>query len=520
MGILNSLGGIGSNVYLLLIYSGIVIVVYCLLPGNRRVSWLLLGSLFFYAVCDVRFLALLLAETVLTWRIGARLAACRGERSGDGEERGRGKPEKGGEEQASAGLAGRAARGWLIAGVLLVLGILFFCKYENFFREAFSMEGTEMVLPLGISYYSFRMISYLADLFLGKRKRERSLRYYAVYVMFFPQLLSGPIVRSEGMLGELHAQKRPDSCDLAEGLRLIVSGLFKKVVIADRIGGYATTIFAAPGSYPALAVWMGAVLYSIQLYCDFAGYSEIAAGITRCCGLSCPANFCRPYLSRNMKEFWRRWHISLSSWLRDYIYIPCGGSRTDRRWKVSRNVLLTFAACGLWHGSGVRYLVWGLYHGFWNVVTPRRKAQRVGGRILSCLITFLIAMFGWILFKAESFPAAAEYVRCMFRGFSLSAASLQAAVLPFTGDNSCAAYAMTSFVLIAVLFVMEVREESAGRRIAERAAKGTSKGTAERAGEGALAEATGIFDVKFGILLALVLLFGLRGTGGFLYANY
>ncbi len=536
MEVLNSLGEIGSNVYLLLVYSGIVILVYHLLPGKWRVSWLLLGSLFFYAVCDARFLALLLAETVLTWRIGGRITTCRGNREENRKQHGTIERERVREEEGEdSNPSGRAAKGWLIAGILLVLGILFFFKYENFFRTAFSLQGTELVLPLGISYDSFRMISYLADLFLGKRKEERSLRHYAVYVMFFPQLLSGPIARSETMLEELHAQRALRSCELAEGLRLIVSGLFKKVVIADRIGGYATAIFAAPESYPALAVWMGAVLYSIQLYCDFAGYSEIAVGITRCCGLSCPANFCRPYLSRDMKEFWRRWHISLSSWLRDYVYIPCGGSRTDRRWKVSRNVLLTFAACGLWHGSGVRYLVWGLYHGLWNVVTPRRKtlaltaeeagqdagslhrgaarkaagaALTVGERGLSCLITFLIAMFGWILFKAESFPAAAGYVRCMFRRFSLSMASVQAAVLPFTGDNSCAAYAMTSFVLIAVLFVMEVREEQAGGKARE-GAYGKAK-----------AQSTGLFDVRFGILLALVLLFGMRGTGGFLYANY
>ena len=538
MDILNSLGEIGSNVYLLLVYSGIVILVYHLLPGRWRVSWLLLGSLFFYAVCAVRFLALLLAETVLTWRIGGRIAACRGTREGNrgGNRRPHGATERDREEEEEDGdSSGRAAKGWLIAGIVLVLGVLFFFKCEDFFRTAFSLQGTELVLPLGISYYSFRMISYLSDLFLGKRKEERSLQYYAVYVMFFPQLLSGPIARSEAMLEELHAQRKLSSDDLAEGLRLIVSGLFKKVVIADRIGGYATAIFASPESYPALAVWMGAVLYSIQLYCDFAGYSEIAIGITRCCGLSCPANFCRPYLSRNMKEFWRRWHISLSSWLRDYIYIPCGGSRTDRRWKVSRNVLLTFAACGLWHGSGVRYLVWGLYHGLWNVVTPRRKtlalpaeekreevgpihrsaARKAAGAVLAagarglcCLSTFLIAMFGWILFKAESFPAAAGYVRCMFRSLSLSMASVQAAVLPFTGDNSCAAYAMTSFVLIAVLFVMEVREEQA-----EGKAREGARGRAQ-------AKSIGMSDARFGILLALVLLFGMRGTGGFLYANY
>lgn len=492
---LSEVQGIGSNVYLFLLYSVVTVLVFRMLQEKFRTGWLFVSSILFYVVCSPVFLLLLLGETVVGWLIGQHLS--------DAEEF---------REQKRADHRGRneKKKRLLIFGVALCIGILFFFKYYNFFADCFRFSENGLLIPLGISYYTFRIVSYMADIYQGKRAPEPSFLVYAVYVMFFPQLLSGPIARSEGMTERMHTGMETKASDLEAGIRRIAAGMFMKVVIADRLSAYVTTVFAAPEDYPALAAWIGAVLYSIQLYCDFAGYSEIAIGITRCFGFTCPDNFLRPYLSGNMKEFWRRWHISLSSWLRDYIYIPCGGSRTDRRWKIKRNVMLTFAACGLWHGSSVKYLVWGLYHGIWNILTPRnnhkeRKDKRVCAagkavsgirKLLSGLLTFLIAMFGWILFKAESFPAAAHYIQCMFRGFAVNLMTLQAAVLPFTEDNSCASYALSIGILILILFFSEIYDEKKG------------------------IGAEQYSNMRIGFLTVLVVLFGAAGTGSFLYAGY
>lgn len=481
--VLSELQGIGSNVYLFLLYSFAALLLFRMLPEKYRIGWLLAASVLFYAVCSPTFLVLLLGETLAGWGIGRQLAkvptlSCK-------EARNHGENER------------ESRRGWLVLGVTLCIGILFFFKYYNFFADCFRLSAAGLLIPLGISYYTFRIVSYMADIYLGKRDPEPSFPVYAVYVMFFPQLLSGPIARSEGMMETMHAGLKTEASDFEAGIRRIAAGMFMKVVIADRLSGYVTTVFASPEEYPALAAWMGAVLYSIQLYCDFAGYSEIAIGITRCFGFTCPDNFLRPYLSGNMKEFWRRWHISLSSWLRDYIYIPCGGSRTDRGWKVKRNVMLTFAACGLWHGSSVKYLVWGLYHGFWNILTTGKSGVQKGiCKVLSGAATFLIAMFGWILFQAESFSAAARYVSCMFRSFVLNSMTIQASVLPFTGDNSCASYALSIGILILILAFSEIYDEK--KQIGPEQYS----------------------NLRIGFLAALVILFGAAGTGSFLYAGY
>lgn len=507
------ISNIDNNVYILLLYGSAACLLYYLLPQRMRNTWLFFCSILFYALCSRTFLFLILSETEVSWWIGKKVRQQRTARVQTGN------------DETDKGIRAWRVRGWLVCGIICCIGILFLFKYWNFFIEEFGFEFSDILMPVGISYYSFRIVSYLADIDTGKREPEGSFVIYAVYVMFFPQLLSGPIARSEDMTERMHRGISLSSGNIDAGTRLILSGLFKKVVIADRISAYPTTIFAAPDQYPALAAWLGAILYSIQLYCDFAGYSEIAIGITRCFGFECPDNFIRPYLSSDMKEFWRRWHVSLGSWLRDYIYIPCGGNRVNRKWKVKRNVMITFAACGLWHGAGLKYFVWGLYHGFWNILVPsgrkgklqkpasmNRKCVRRGLHAAlhgcMCVGTFLIAMFGWILFKAESFAAAGRYVLCMFRSFSLDMQAVEASIMPFTNDNSCAAYAVTAFLLILLLFVMEIRDERASRE------------KQSHTEEVVLVNPSGYSNLLCGILLALILLFGASGTGSFLYANY
>ncbi len=512
------LGALSSNVYAILLYRLVGGLVYYAVPKRFRSLVLLLESLLFYGLADWRMLILLLAETLVTWEIGRKLA---GPYVGTEET---GKTDVTGGGQGAFEAADRARkrlRLLMTLGIVIPLGILLVFKYANFFADAFHLSETQsqILLPLGISYYTFREISYLADIALGKREAETSLLHYAAYVTFFPHMICGPIARSESMLTELKAGPSWNPKLAEEGFVLIVSGLFKKVVLADRMSTYVGTVFGTYEAYPSLALWMAAILYSLQLYCDFAGYSEIAVGVTRMYGLSCEKNFNLPYLSQDMQEFWRRWHISLSSWLRDYIYIPLGGNRKGKT-RQKLHVMIVFLACGIWHGSSLRYPVWGLYHGICQIALPRYKNSRLvsdglaeagstgsGGshtsvfrenfcHLLRSLGVFLVSMFGWILFRAESFRDALLYVVGMFKRPAINLQVIQSSVLPFTSDNTCVAYFLTLCALLLVLFVMEWRDYAAG----------------EKRGKIPLARTC--------FLILLIILLGVTGSGSFLYANY
>ena len=440
--------------------------------GKARILFLALASALFYLLIDPRFFLLLLGETYAVFLLGLKVRG------------------KDGKEKPSAAS--------LTAGIVLVLLVLFGFKYLGLLQMVLPFRFSANLMPLGISYYSFRLISYLADVYTGKTGPEEEWVSFFVYTAFFPQILSGPIVRAPGMLERLREirmskEREPfREAQWSAGISLILSGLFKKLVIADRIGSYVDTIFWDYHLYPGLALWMAAFFYSVQLYCDFAGYSEIAAGVTNLLGFECPANFIRAYLSWDMHEFWRRWHISLSQWLRDYVYIPLGGSRRGEKRRIF-NVLVLFTACGLWHGSGIKYLVWGLYHGIWNVIPKFRKQENLLLRTGQSVLTTCIAMFGWILFRAETFEKVYRYILRMFTDFSLSVASIQASVLPFTGDNTCVAHFLTAIAMILLLLFWEIREE-----------------------QGHVPNPY----VRNFICLVLVLFFGVTGSGSFLYANY
>ncbi len=331
-----------SNIMLTLLFLGAVLMVYYLAPSRDRWRLLLTASLIFYASASLKMLLLVVASACWSWFAGKKLEEV------ETEER---------------------KRGWLLFGTLPLLGVLFLFKYFNFFSVSVASVLTliglsatplvlKLMLPLGISYYTFKMISYLADIYLGKRGSESHAGYYLTYVLFFPQILSGPIERSEGFLEQLHRGMRYDGGLFAEGIQRIVLGLFKKMVIANRLSGYVDTVFASPEDYPGLAAVMAAFFYSFQLYCDFSGYSDIAIGMGDLLGIRSRQNFRCPYFARNIRDFWNRWHISLSSWLRDYVYISLGGSRVSRM-KRGRNVLLTFLASGLWHGDNWTFVIWG-----------------------------------------------------------------------------------------------------------------------------------------------------------------
>lgn len=454
-----------SNILLFLFFSIIAALIIRFLPPSRKKYGLFCLNIIFYLLCDARFIILILISTLWSFFCGRRL------------------------QQANI-----RRKFWLCLGIVPVIFVLAFFKYYKFFIP--NIHGALVILmPLGISYYTFKIISYVADIYLGKRDAEPSFINYCIYVSFFPQIICGPISRSGDITGQIEHLANPSLQMLTQGYLLILSGLFKKLVIADRLNPYVNTIFADSSSYPALALWMAAFFYTIQIYCDFAGYSEIAIGVSHLLGFECKPNFHLPYFSSSIKDFWRRWHISLSSWLRDYIYIPLGGNQKGLLRK-DINILITFLVSGLWHGTGLNYICWGLWHGLLNLL-PIKKATNKGLYFLQILFNFICVMFGWILFRAGTLKQALLFIQQMFMQINLSIPSIISAVIPFTGDYSCLAYLLTVCMFILILFLLELRDFS------------TSSDEASR-------------HPYFKCLIYLlgIILFGMIGQNSFLYANF
>ncbi len=336
-------------------------------------------------------------------------------------------------------LAGLALERWKTPGrrrivlalaLAVCLGLLGYFKYFNFLAGTLSgllgghWDPWDIILPVGCSFYVFQAVSYVADVYRGDLAAERHLGYYALYISFFPQLVAGPIERAGDLLPQLRTERRLTKKDVEMGLRLLLSGFFRKVVIADFCGGFVTAAYAAPRP-DGSAVFMGTLLFSLQIYCDFAGYSEIAAGSARLLGIRLMRNFDRPYLSRSFREFWRRWHISLSRWLTDYVYIPLGGSRRGQGRQILA-VMAVFAVSGLWHGANWTFVVWGLLHGalFTLELLLRRfgaePARSKAGGALSVALTFAAVSFCWIFFRSESLGNAAVLIGQLCSPWDLS----------------------------------------------------------------------------------------------------
>ncbi len=391
---------------------------YFLLPRRAKNVWLLLTSWVFYLCAKPVYLTLLLSAIALSYG-GALLLERR--------EKGR--------------------RGWLCALLVLLFSVLFLFKYLNFVLSllsrvlgelglAFSSPTLELILPVGISFYLFQAAGYLIDVYRGKVAAEHDFIVYALFLSFFPQLTSGPIARA----GELIPQFREERCFSYDALRMglvrFLWGAFKKLVIADRLGVAVNTVFAAPGDFGAVQLMGAAAAFSIQLYCDFSGYSDMALGTARALGFRLMENFRTPLFSRSIAQLWRRWHISLSSWFRDYLYIPLGGSRRGRGRKWL-NVLIVFAVSGLWHGAALTFLAWGLLNGLYQVAGEATKPWRDGVRrrlhlrddgaataLMQVAITFALFSLSMVFFKAGSLSNALQVLAGMVRGPAWAACSL------------------------------------------------------------------------------------------------
>jgi alginate O-acetyltransferase complex protein AlgI len=312
-------------------------------------------------------------------------------------------------------------------GVILVIDIgnLFYYKYFNFFVENIQKIGTvfgyeilqniaSVALPIGISFYTFQIISYVADVYLGKVEVQKNPVKLALYVLMFPQLIAGPIVRYTDINNEING-RRISLDDVESGIKQFIIGFFKKVFVANLMGSMADTVFAMTGTVNMVYAWLGAICYTLQIYYDFSAYSDMAIGIGRIFGFHFNENFNFPYISQSIQEFWRRWHISLSSWFRDYVYIPLGGNRKGV-FRTYINLCIVFLLTGFWHGAAWQYIVWGMYHGLFSII-ERLGLKKILERIprgFRHVYTMLVVILGWVFFRADNLTVAIQYIKNMF----------------------------------------------------------------------------------------------------------
>ena len=387
-----------------LIFLPIVVALFYLLPQKARWLMLLTASCVFYMWFVPKYILILLVTIVIDYSAGILM-----ERYAD-------QPKK--------------KKTFMVISIVSTLTVLVIFKYLNFLTAnldqlcaSLGKEThlvTHIILPIGLSFHTFQSMSYVFEVYRGHQKAERHFGYYALYVMFFPQLVTGPIERPGNLLRQLHEEKRFNYDNISKGMRLILFGFFAKMVVADHLGEYVDEVFGHLDEYNSWTVLCCMVFYSFQIYCDFFGYSTIALGSAKLMGFDLMDNFKTPYLAKNIAEFWHRWHISLSTWFRDYVYIPLGGSRVKfGRWAF--NILVVFVLSGIWHGAAWTFLLWGLAHGLLHIVEkvlrdklplkePKSKWLKISADALCVLKTFVLVTLFWVIFRATDF----EHLKAIF----------------------------------------------------------------------------------------------------------
>lgn len=394
-----------SSLEFVIFFAAVLLGVAVLKTNRQRKALLLLASWYFYAYWDWRFLGLLLLSTVTDYCVGLGLGSVRS-------------------------VSGRRA----LLGISLAtnLGLLGVFKYYDFFVESLAPllsgmglhVGTlHLLLPVGISFYTFQTLSYTLDVYRGHMAPHRSLLDFSLFVGFFPQLVAGPIVRASHFIPQLDKEIVLTGENARQGFRLFVFGLTKKVFLADRIAMFVDPVFANAAAFGTTTLWLASFGYTLQIYYDFSGYSDMAIGLARILGFDLGRNFDFPYLSRGPSEFWRRWHISLSSWVRDYLYIPMGGNRKGTV-RTDVHLLASMLIMGLWHGAAWTFVAWGGLHGILLVLEKRVRASGVHRRwqerhpavatMLQWAVCLLAVNAGWVLFRAQSFELAWEMLARMF----------------------------------------------------------------------------------------------------------
>ncbi|MDC3299452.1 MBOAT family protein, partial [Flavobacteriaceae bacterium] len=396
------------------IFLPIVFIVYWFITNknlNLQNFIIVLASYVFYGWWDWRFLSLIIFSTIIDYSIGIRLSK---------------------EENQLK----RKILLWTSIGVNL--GFLGFFKYYNFFLEnfisAFSFFGMEInanslniILPVGISFYTFQTLSYTIDVYKKKLEPTKDIIAFSAFVSFFPQLVAGPIERATNLLPQFYRRRSFNAENAIRGVKQIIWGLFKKIVVADSCAQYANDIFNNYLEYNSLTLILGAIYFSFQIYCDFSGYSDIAIGTSKLFGFNLMKNFAFPYFSRDISEFWRRWHISLSTWFRDYLYIPLGGSHGATSMKI-RNTIIIFVVSGFWHGANWTFIVWGALNAIYFLpllLTNKNRTHTSSiiaadtlfpnlKELLSVSLTFTLTLFAWIFFRANSISQALKFIKGIF----------------------------------------------------------------------------------------------------------
>ncbi|MBI3511388.1 MAG: MBOAT family protein [Bacteroidetes bacterium] len=390
------------NSFNFLVFFPVVTGLYFLLPHRFRWFMLLAASCFFYMFFIPAYVLILIFTIIVDYFAGLLL----------------------GKEKNA-----RRKKLWLIMSLVANIGVLAVFKYYNFFNTNFEelahrlgwnygIPMLKMVLPIGLSFHTFQAMSYTIEVFRGNQKAEKHFGIYALYVMYYPQLVAGPIERPQNMLWQFRVPQTFDYVRVTDGLKLMAWGLFKKVVIADRLSTLANPVFDHPQNYEGISMLVATIFFSFQIYCDFSGYSDIALGASQVMGIKLMKNFDRPYFSKSISEFWKRWHISLSSWFRDYLYIPLGGNQKGKFFTY-RNLFLTFLISGFWHGANWTFIIWGALHGSYLIFAiltqgTRKKMRDLLGitkrklldKILQAAIVFSLVSFAWIFFRADSLAKA------------------------------------------------------------------------------------------------------------------
>lgn len=392
-----------------LLFFPVVCLLYAVIPKKMRYLWLLAASYFFYMCWNAKYALLIAASTLVTWLSGLVLAR------------------------------GQHRKLVVATSFLINLGILGVFKYADFFFANLNWllghAGLELVnkpfdfvLPVGISFYTFQALGYTVDVYRGEIPPEKNLLRYALFVSFFPQLVAGPIERSKNLLSQIQTMERKALWDyerILGGCVVMLWGLFQKMVIADRLAVLVNSVWDTYYFYGTVELAAAAIGFSFQIYCDFASYSTIAIGAAKVMGFELMENFNTPYFSRSIQEFWRRWHISLSQWFKDYLYIPLGGSRCGKLRKY-RNLMIVFLVSGLWHGANWTFVIWGGIHGLFQIIGAETKGLKdrlnallhtrtdsFSYRFGQMVITFALTTFAWIFFRAPSLSEAVEYIRLM-----------------------------------------------------------------------------------------------------------
>lgn len=406
------------NSFAFLIFFPIVLILYRVLPKRARWVMLLAASYFFYMSWQADLIYLILFTTVISYSCALGIE----------------KSQKQGIKKLLAAIA-----------VVASLGVLFFFKYFNFLADnvcsLINLFGADLrfsldlMLPVGISFYTFQTLSYVIDVYRGKMKAERHFGYYALYVSYFPQLVAGPIERPENLLPQLRADNPPSPYMTSMGLKMMAVGFFKKIAVADQISRVVDLVYSSVSDggselFNGFTVLIATVLFSVQIYCDFSGYTDIAIGCAKIMGINLMQNFRDPYSAVNIRDFWRRWHISLTSWFTDYVYIPLGGSRCSKA-KHYANIFIVFLLSGIWHGAAWTYVIWGVIHGVYQIIGHMTSGLRsklwdmikinqtsVPAVLFKQVVTFLLVLIAWVAFRANSASDMISLYKTLFSGWT------------------------------------------------------------------------------------------------------